>query len=53
MIEILLSSLISCSEAQRIAFNVRAMENMSASIKRDLVKEIKQASPEECRFPKI
>ena len=53
MIEILLSSLISCSDAQRIALNVRAMENISASIKRDLVKEIKQASPEECRLPKI
>lgn len=53
MIEILLSSLISCSDAQRISLNVQEMENMSVSIKKDLIKEIKKASPEECKLPKI
>ena len=53
MVEILLSSLISCSHAQRIALNVQTLENMSVSIKKDLIKEIKQASPEECKLPKI
>ena len=53
MVEILLASLISCSDAQRIALNVQGLEDMSASIKRDLIKEIKIAAPEECRIPKI
>tara|TARA_B100001094_G_scaffold47374_1_gene42611 strand:- start:490 stop:651 length:162 start_codon:yes stop_codon:yes gene_type:complete len=53
MVEILLSSLISCSDAQRIALNVQTMENMSASIKRDLMKEIEIASPKNCKLPEI
>ena len=53
MVEILLSSLISCSDAQRIALNVQGLENMSVSIKRDLIKEIKIASPKNCKLPKI
>ena len=53
MVEILLSSLISCSDAQRIALNVQTIENMSVSIKKDLIKEIKQASPKNCKLPEI
>lgn len=53
MVEILLSSIISCSDAQRIALNVQALENISTDIKKDLIKEIKIASPEDCRLPRI
>ena len=53
MVEILLSSIISCSDAHRIALNVQALENIPVSVKKDLIKEIKIASPEDCRLPGI
>lgn len=50
MVEILLSSIISCSDAQRIALKVQALENISIDIKKDLIKEIKIASADDCRL---
>jgi len=51
MIEILLSSIISCSEAQKIAFNVQKSKSISASVKKELLLEIKKASPKKCTLP--
>lgn len=53
MIEILLSSILSCTESQRIAFRIEAMKDMSVSIKKDLVRELREASPKNCKLPKI
>ena len=53
MIEILLSSLLSCSESQQIAFRIETAKNMSAFVKRDLVRELIEASPKNCKLPKI
>lgn len=53
MIEILLSSMLSCSETQQIVLRMQALKNMPVSVKRDLVKELKEASPKDCKLPKI
>jgi acid phosphatase family membrane protein YuiD len=53
MIEILLSSILSCAEAQQIAFRIETVKNMSVSVKRDLVRELREASPKNCNLPKI
>ena len=53
MVEILLSSIISCSDAQQIAFNLRKVKDLPQSVKRELLYEIKEASPKNCKLPKI
>jgi hypothetical protein len=53
MVEILLSSIISCSDAHRIALNVQTLESLSITVKRELVRELEKASPEDCRLPVI
>ena len=53
MMEILLSSLISCSDAQRLTLNLRNVEDLSHSVKMELLHEIKEASPRDCKLPKI
>ena len=53
MIEILLSSLISCSDAQRLTLNLRNVEDLPRSVKKELLYEIKEASPKNCKLPKI
>ena len=53
MIEMLLSSIISCSDAQQIALNVQRSKDLPKSVKRELLYEIKEASPKNCKLPKI
>ena len=53
MVEILLSSVISCSDAQRIALNVQGSKDLPKSTKRELIYEIKEASTKNCKLPKI
>ena len=53
MVEILLSSIISCSDAHRIALKVQALEYLSITVKRELIRELEKASPEDCRLPGI
>lgn len=53
MIEILLSSVISCSDAQRLTLNLEKVKDLPRSVKMELLYEIKEASPENCKLPKI
>lgn len=53
MVEILLSSLISCSDAQQIVLKMQKVKDLSASVKIELLNEIKEASPKNCKLPKI
>ena len=51
MVEILLSSIISCSDAHRISLKVQALDSLTMTVKRELIKELEKASPEDCRLP--
>ena len=51
MVEILLSSIISCSDAHRIALKIQALEYLSITVKKELIIEFEKASPEDCRLP--
>tara|TARA_B100000927_G_scaffold268153_1_gene242729 strand:+ start:542 stop:706 length:165 start_codon:yes stop_codon:yes gene_type:complete len=51
MVEILLSSIISCSDAHRIALKIQALEYLSITVKKELIIELEKASPEDCRLP--
>jgi hypothetical protein len=53
MIEILLSSILSCLDAQQIVLNIQKVEDLPTSVKRELLHEVKEASPENCKLPKI
>ena len=53
MVEILLSSIISCSDAHRISLNVQTLESLTVIVKRELMRELEEASPEDCRLPGI
>lgn len=53
MMEILLSSIISCSDAQRLTLNMKKVDDLPHSVKMELRHEIKEASPKNCKLPKI
>tara|TARA_B100002019_G_scaffold231105_1_gene204653 strand:+ start:382 stop:543 length:162 start_codon:yes stop_codon:yes gene_type:complete len=53
MIEILLSTIISCSDAQRLILNLEKVKDLPRSVKMELLHEIKEASPRDCKLPKI
>lgn len=51
MIEILLSTIISCSDAQKLILNLQKVKDLPKSVKKELLYEIKMVSPENCKLP--
>ncbi len=50
MIEVLLSTIITCSDAQRISLNVQKSEDLPTSVRREVLHEIKKAAPKNCKL---
>ena len=52
MMEILLSSVISCSDAKEIAKNISSTD-LSSKLKSELILEIKGATSRNCKLPRV
>ena len=52
MIEVLLASIISCQDAKKIAHNLIRIE-LAHNVKKDIMVELENASPDNCKLPSI
>jgi len=50
MLELLLNTTLSCTQADAVMFRIRAQENLNDSIKLELIETVKESAPECSHF---